>query len=131
MKGKVKEGTRALLSLSFSLCVCCEGCDSLHSHSLPCRSVNPYRESIHYLLRARKEATEEYFRILEERTYEQCGLRCHHDCTDMIFAVQQYEMFEQLDKAFFAFVDLKKAHESPWGQFVGCPCLAGCASLVG
>ena len=43
----------------------------------------------------------------------QCGFRSGRGCTDMIFSVRQIEeMFEHHVKAFFVFVDLKKAYDS-------------------
>ncbi len=44
----------------------------------------------------------------------QCGFRCQRSCTDMTFAVRQLaeKVIEHRTKAFFVFIDLKKAYDS-------------------
>ena len=44
----------------------------------------------------------------------QCGFRCNHGCTDMIFCARQLieKTIEHDTKAFILFIDLKKAYDS-------------------
>ena len=50
----------------------------------------------------------------DELPESQCGFRKSRGCTDMIFVVRQLveTSWEHNSKAFFTFVDLKKAYES-------------------